>query len=70
MAQLVEGDLPHAASLERIGKALAQLGCVEDMACLRVAEDQVVLADVGGALEVALELGGDAIGQRHRPPFV
>jgi len=37
---------------------------------LRVAEDEVVVALVGRALEETLELAGDAVGHRDRPALV
>jgi hypothetical protein len=38
---------------------------VEHAAEHRVAEDEVVVADVGRAGEVALELGRETVGERH-----
>jgi hypothetical protein len=53
VAQVVEADCAHTGSLQRVLVALAEFGGVERMA--GVAEDQVVIAAVGGALEMGLE---------------
>ena len=52
---------PRSAALKR----LRQLRGVERRAGVRVAEDEVVVGLEGAARVVALELGGDAVGQRH-----
>jgi len=70
VAQLVEGDPARTRAREALLEALAQLRGIQRPARLGVAEDQVGVAAEGGALEVTLELGGEPVCHRHRPPLV
>jgi hypothetical protein len=46
MAQLVEGDRARLGALERLAEAADELGAVERVAGLGVAEDEVLVARV------------------------
>ena len=53
MAQLVEGDLVDLRALERLLEAADELRAVERLAGLGMAEDEVAIACVEGALRAA-----------------
>lgn len=64
-SQVVEADLAHPGAVSSSSKALTELGPVEDRTKLRVGEDQVVVAREARPLEVAVEFGGEHVGERH-----
>jgi hypothetical protein len=58
----VEADCTHLGFLQGFLVALAHLRSVERVAGLGMAEDQIVVVAVCGALQVGFELGEDALG--------
>jgi hypothetical protein len=66
VAQFVERDDVQLGAFEGLREALAQLGGVEDAPGERMGEHQVLVAAPARALEMMLELLGEAVGHRHR----
>lgn len=64
VAQLVERDRADLGVLERLAEAADELGAVERMAGLGVAEDEILVARVEGAVAQLGECVGDALGHR------
>lgn len=65
MAEIVEAHLAQPGCRESALVAPAQFRRVERAPGLRVAERKVVVASVGAALVLALELCGQPVGHRH-----
>jgi hypothetical protein len=65
MSQVVEAKWPHARPLERLLEPNATLARVVRPPRLGMAEDELVVVGVSGALEVTFQLAGDAIGHRY-----
>jgi hypothetical protein len=55
MSQVVERDFADLRLSQRLLVAPPEVGVVEDVAGMRVTENEVVVGLVGGALEVALK---------------
>ena len=66
MAQLVEGDLVDVGAPQRVLEASDELGAVKRLAGFGMAEHQLAIARVQGALPEIAESIGDTLRHRHR----
>ncbi len=67
VAQVVKADHADPAVAAGLLEALCDLAAIERVAGLRVGEDEIVVAVVGGPLGPAVQFAREAVGHRHRP---